>query len=322
MPDQTDDKKKEVEARLDYYEIPVNIFRLQDKVEEDIYTYHMGNYVLHKSRGGTWGKDDVRLPELGIDKIFLRYANYTQFQNFLSRRTSKILTNPNVPLQEKASALQDIATPILGGVYKTQASTESIQGAADYVKNCITFLNERGGLPSIVELSSKALDEFGHSLHTSAYAVALAKISGYGSQRELHTIGLGALFHDIGKSSIDEEILNKPGELSPGEWEIMRQHPEMGEKILDNKSIVPVLSKKIVLEHHERANGKGYPRGIKNTHLFSKIVSIADVFGSLISERPYRQACTPYEALRIMVTEMKGEFDDQLIRHFIELLGR
>ncbi|MDB5038479.1 MAG: histidine kinase, partial [Bacteriovoracaceae bacterium] len=94
------------------------------------------------------------------------------------------------------------------------------------------------------------------------------------------------------------------------------------EKILDQKQMVPIIAKQIVHEHHERVNGKGYPRGIKNLNVSSRIVAIADCFNSLTSERTYEKAIPPFEALKLMITTMKKEFDTTLLERFIQMLSK
>jgi HD-GYP domain-containing protein (c-di-GMP phosphodiesterase class II) len=145
---------------------------------------------------------------------------------------------------------------------------------------------------------------------------------GFQSYDSIQALGVGALLHDIGKCKIDQKILMKPSELSDPEWQEIRKHPLYGEDILKKHDFIPALARRVVLEHHERVNGKGYPYGKKEIHAFSKITAIADVFNSLISERPYKKAMKPYEALKYMIVTMKEEFDSKFLGEFIEMLSK
>lgn len=308
---------------IEYYKIPVDLYREDDPIEADIYMYYQGHYIAYKAKGARWQRaDEEKLKGFGLTELYVKFASRREHHRFLDERLSKLLDRPNVPLAQKAHVLYEIADPVLSTVYSTPSSSENIAAACGYVKNCIKYLNDRGALPELVELSKKTLTEHAHALHVATYTISLAKMTGYQSKDEVFALGMGALLHDIGKSKIDTDIVNKAGELNDIEWQLMRQHPQFGEEILDNRQLVPILSKRIVAEHHERVNGKGYPRGIKGIHVFSKMVGIADCFNALTSERTYSKAMSPFEALKFMLTTMKQEFDPQLLAAFIEMLSK
>ena len=137
-----------------------------------------------------------------------------------------------------------------------------------------------------------AKDEYtkGHSTSVSRYAVALARAINL-PEKEVERIKLGSLLHDVGKIGIPENVLKKPTKLSDEEWEIMKQHPNIGaEKVLQpNPSLHDLIP--IVKYHHEHWDGSGYPNRLKGTDipLAARIVSIADAYHALISDRPYRK---------------------------------
>lgn len=137
-----------------------------------------------------------------------------------------------------------------------------------------------------------------------------------------------ALLHDIGKSSIPLEIINKPGKLTVEEWEIVKKHPEQGFAILcsfENMHKVALLSR----AHHERWDGKGYPHGLKGEEIpfLARIISIADSYDAMTSTRSYRMALTCQEALAELQKNAGLQFDPELVDLFIaniadyELLG-
>ncbi len=309
--------------KVEYYQVPIELYRGEEHIETDLYIYYQGQYILYKSKGHGWTQvDTAKLVEFGVSELYVKFESRKEHHRYLEDKLASLLEKPQVPVAKKAQVLYELSDTILSTVHTTPESAENMQAACGYVKNCIKYLNDRGALPELVELSSKTLTEHTHSLHVATYSIALAKRVSYNAYEEVFALGMGALLHDIGKSKIDEKILNKPGELDDDEWLLVRQHPKFGEEILDHKQLVPILSKRIVVEHHERVNGKGYPRGIKGIHVFSKIVSIADVFNSLTSKRPYAEAMKPYDALKFMIQTMRNEFDQKLLEQFIEMLSR
>ena len=120
---------------------------------------------------------------------------------------------------------------------------------------------------------------------------------------------------------IPPHILNKKGPLSYVGWEIMKNHPEKGYKILDKFGEVSKEIGIIVLQHHERHDGKGYPGGLKEDqiHLYAKICMIADVFDALTSYRPYKEKFSTFDALKIMKHEMRENFDPEFFEKFVRL---
>jgi diguanylate cyclase (GGDEF)-like protein/PAS domain S-box-containing protein len=133
---------------------------------------------------------------------------------------------------------------------------------------------------------------------------------------ELKTIGL---LHDIGKIAIEENILNKPGKLTVGEWEEIKRHPEIGYRILSTVNDMSEMAN-YVLAHHERWDGTGYPKGLKGSQipLQSRIISIADAFDAMTSERSYRRALSEEVAIEEMLKTSGTQFDPELVKVFIE----
>jgi len=139
----------------------------------------------------------------------------------------------------------------------------------------------------------------------------------------LINLGLGALLHDIGKMKTPLEILNKEGKLSKEEFSIMKKHPELGYSLLKDDENIPMESLEVVLRHHERLNGKGYPGGFSEDCItyFTKIVSIVDVYDAITSDRVYHDGISPHDALNNLFKWMPGNFDKVLMEKFIKTIG-
>lgn len=131
---------------------------------------------------------------------------------------------------------------------------------------------------------------------------------------------MGLLIHDIGKISIPESILNKPGKLTPEEWDLIKTHPAAGASMLSSDRISP-LTRCVVRDHHERWDGLGYPAGRQGaeTHQFARIAAVADVYDAITADRPYQPATAPHIGVR-MVREGAGtQFDEQIVNHFLRI---
>ena len=130
---------------------------------------------------------------------------------------------------------------------------------------------------------------------------------------------MAGLLHDLGKSEIPNEILNKPGRLTDEEFAVIKKHPIYGYNLIKDKT---ELSPEIllgVLQHHEKINGKGYPMGVTDNKLtpFARLLSIADIYDALVTERPYKKGFTPRDSVE-MIMAMTGELDIKFIKVFME----
>ncbi|MCX7944593.1 MAG: HD-GYP domain-containing protein [Deltaproteobacteria bacterium] len=173
----------------------------------------------------------------------------------------------------------------------------------------------------------KNFDEytFNHSVNVCVLAIAFGNALGL-PKRRLAELGLAALFHDIGKLTIPKKILNKPGQLTSEEWDIMKQHPLFAMKLLFNMHGYSEsgLKKVIVaLQHHMNYDFSGYPRLIleKKLHLFSRIVAIVDTFDAMTTDRVYQKALKPDDALRRIISLASKKYDPVLVKAFVSSIG-
>ena len=172
-----------------------------------------------------------------------------------------------------------------------------------------------------VDISAlKISDEytFKHSVDVATMAMIVAKQYGCSSE-EVYELGISGLLHDIGKSQIPNEVLNKAGKLTDEEFALMKQHSVLGYRILQEKKDLSDNIKMGVLQHHEKANGKGYPMGVNagKINLFARIISVADIYDALVTERPYKKPFSPRDAVE-MIMSMTEELDIDVMRCFLE----
>ena len=163
-------------------------------------------------------------------------------------------------------------------------------------------------------------DTFSHVLRISLVSQKLAELSGE-DEEYCHNIKYASMMHDVGKIGVPKELLTKRGKLNPAEYEVIKQHSEIGSHILRNPENQLIdMAFDIALFHHEKYNGKGYPKRINDGKIpkAARIVAIADVFDALLSERPYKPPYSP-EKVREIVKDGKGiHFDPELSKIFLE----
>jgi HD-GYP domain-containing protein (c-di-GMP phosphodiesterase class II) len=163
-----------------------------------------------------------------------------------------------------------------------------------------------------------------HCSRVESFSLQLGKRCGLGIQ-DLHLLGVAAKLHDVGKVGIPDHILLKPGRLDDDEWEIMKSHSEVGQRVcgaLPHPSAEAVG--RIVRHHHERFQGGGYPDGLSGEQIpiAARIIALIDAYDAMTTTRPYHQPRTHDQVMRVLDDEGEGHFDPFVRQHFDRLIER
>jgi putative nucleotidyltransferase with HDIG domain len=196
-------------------------------------------------------------------------------------------------------------------------------GVRALVRDMVAAISANAGA-SLWLTSLKRRDEYTsiHCVNVCVLSLAFGRHLGL-PRNELEVLGLGALLHDIGKMRTPDHILNKPGPLTAGELEVMRQHPEEGYRMMRDTGRIPDAALAIIRHHHERVSGEGYPSRMSGDSipLNVMITALADVYDALTSDRVYRDALGADQALRIIYRTAEQDFGRELVEEFIRCLG-
>jgi HD-GYP domain-containing protein (c-di-GMP phosphodiesterase class II) len=237
-------------------------------------------------------------------------------------------------------ATRAVATKAVGGAFKSVQETfhtgrplaaETMDMLADTVDRILRELATSGEVALALEdLSSADAYTFQHSIDVTALGLLLGQrlfrergwVDFKGKRRyddihnRLSQLGLGLLLHDIGKLIVPLDVLNKPGRLTSAEMALMRQHPRAGFEMLGDE--VSALAKAVVLRHHERWDGTGYPDGRASTdiHQFARLASVADVYDAVTSQRSYAERRPASVAVRIIRDGAWSQFDPEVVDVF------
>lgn len=202
-------------------------------------------------------------------------------------------------------------------------------GRAVEVRRMVTLARSIGAsierdskaLINLVRLKDKDEYTYLHSVAVCALMINFARHLELDPQ-EVEDMGVAGLLHDVGKVAISDEILNKPGALSKGEMRSVRSHPVAGHRLLASSPGAPDMALELCLRHHEKIDGTGYPDGLAGDalSLAARMGAICDVYDAVTSNRPYKDAWTPCEALTRM-SQWAGHFDPVLLDRFADSLG-
>lgn len=179
-----------------------------------------------------------------------------------------------------------------------------------------------GALISLARLKTADDYTYMHSVAVCALMIALARQLSL-DEAQTRSAGIAGLLHDLGKAAMPMEVLNKPGKLTDAEFAIIKSHPEEGYRMLLAGSGVDPVALDVVLHHHEKTDGSGYPKQLKADEIsrFAKMGAVCDVYDAITSNRPYKSGWDPAESLRKMAEWTKGHFDPTIFQAFVKSLG-
>jgi putative nucleotidyltransferase with HDIG domain len=272
---------------------------------------------------------DIYMPNLnGLETLeILKTSNVDA--SILMLSSSKDIDNVKTALKLgaydylfKPFVIKEVETTVQRGIERTNLIRESKFYQQQLEKKVIEQTNELMDLYAdtlegmVLALDLREQETCYHSYRVTEYALNLSRCLEL-SNEQLSIIVKGALLHDIGKIGIPDSILLKNEKLTTNEWEIMKTHPELGYNILKKINFLEE-SAKIVLTHHERYDGKGYPNGISGSEIpiGSRIFSIVDALDAMTSDRIYRKAVGFEEAKQRIIDSSKTQFDPEVIESF------
>lgn len=238
---------------------------------------------------------------------------------------NKILKDATVPPKQKAGYIYEASLDVMDRLLKNpnvENLTQFKEGVSDIVD---LILDDNETSSHLLNITNHDYYTFTHSVNVGVLSILLTKaLYGSSSPHDMGELGAAFFLHDLGKIHIPDTLITKPGVFNDEERRIMQAHPKEGFQILSDTDQLSPECKIIVMQHHERADGSGYPLGLKNNeiHAYGRICSIADVFDALTSERPYKAGLTPFEALSIMKNQMGHHFSPDIFAEFVKLFSR
>lgn len=255
--------------------------------------------------------------------LYVKDAEKRDYHYYVEKLLESGLANPDGKSRtEITHALNEMVNICLDEIHqKCNLDKRSLRWAESSAKMCTKFLlDDFDGLVRILKAIASRPYNIKHSFMVSIFSLLLAKANGYESQKTFLTVGLGGLLHDIGMTRLDSELVEKT-DLTNDDWKEIKQHCQIGARILGGLKNIGQDVRLIVLHHHEQPNGHGYPDGLKDREIFylAKVIAIADVFTALITTPPFKTtAFSPLEAFNIMIQD-GGRFDQALLKTFLKV---
>lgn len=296
-----------------------------EKFEYNIFEHHGGDvYKKFLVQNEEYTLNSLNsIEHNNIKHLYVTYEDFKKYINKSSNYLSKLVNDKDVDLLIKSEVLYQISSEVMYELLTGSVTKDKIAEVTNSVDVAVELVfKEPEAIKAMIQVTTHEYDTHTHSVDVATYALGFGYHLGL-EKTQLKKLVKGAMLHDIGKKRIPDEIISKNGALSDQEFRIIKNHPSYGIDILreigENDNIV--LS--IVEEHHEKANGSGYPRALTldKIHLFAQIVSICDIFNAITTKRSYKDQKKSFDALKLMHAKMKDELNPKLFAKFISFMG-
>jgi len=299
-----------------YFRIDKEILHNEDISHFDIY-YPIdlsSNLECLISKGHEITPNHIRLME-EKQSLFIKVSEKELYKKFIEDSSSQ------KKYHIKTTAIYKKATDVIDELYHNPETLGGSQKSKEVVNDLVhTILDDEFTIRSMIQIIAHDYYTHTHSLNVSVYALSLGASLGM-SKEELNELGESALLHDLGKSKVAIEIINKNGKLTDDEFNKMKKHPELGFHLavgmgIKNKNVLHGIR-----YHHEKMDGSGYPSKLKGENIpkFARIVGLCDIFDALTSKRSYKEAMSTYDALSLIKKNMANHVDLNLLNEMIKM---
>lgn len=305
-------------------EFPLEKILDNSTTDFDLFLTVSNHVVLYGSEPYKWQRRELEnLLKHGYKFFLIKQEDEAKAKMYMQLAQLPLI-DKNLKPAERIQSIEQVGAAFTKCLYEgdiTPACIEKAKTIADSLVACVA--EDTGCIKMLSGLGDHDYYTYYHSVRVATYTVAIAIQLGQNDPDLLREIALGGIFHDIGKKSVPLDVLNKTGPLTNEEWNKMRSHPEQGLTVV-TESILSHVPREIILHHHEKLDGSGYPHGLNKDSLLYEvqIATLADIFDALTSSRAYQQKRTRFEALDFIKHNLlKGKISTDTYKALISCLA-
>ncbi len=259
-----------------------------------------------------------------VERLYIEDTDSLRYEAYVQKHIQTIARAENIPIDSKAMIIYERATSVINTMFHNPESLENIQNIQPLVNSMVdVILRDTAAIESLLKITAHDYYTHTHSINVSIYALSLGNFLAL-SEQELALLGMAAILHDIGKSKVDYEIINKNGKLTELEFETMKAHPDTGHALAIKMGVTDPKVLSGIRHHHEKIDGKGYPDKIKGDDIsqLARIIAVCDVFDALTTKRSYKEPMSTFEAIKLMKESMREHLDMSIVNSFIRMLQK
>lgn len=250
------------------------------------------------------GNDKVSLRS--INKLYIEESENKAYHNYVEKHIQTIARSANIPVEKKAAIVYEKATEVMDSMFNNPEALGNAERAKNIVGGFVNIIfHNNFAVTSLLQITAHDYYTHTHSINVTLYALALGAFLKLDSET-LKILGTAALLHDLGKSRVDNGIINKNGKLNENEFREMKKHPATGYLIAKKVGITDERILSAIRHHHEKMDGTGYPDGLKDPEIsfFARLIGTCDIFDALTTKRSYKEAMSSFQALTLMKEQM------------------
>lgn len=297
-----------------YFRIRLSTIRPDKVTSFNIYVFIDEKYYLYLKAGDriSDGKiESLHNRDTGAS-FFVKTSDKDLYRMWVREEMNSNTLTP----EQKAKILRESSIAIMEDLFEVEDVNQAMDAAKPIITEFINFMEfHPDSIHFMLSLSGHDFYTYNHSLDVSIYALGLGGVLGYDT-KTLEELGLGSLFHDVGKRNVSLDILCKKGPLDEAEWAQMRMHAAFGLQILNQHPNISDAVKAAAFEHHESWEGNGYPQQLKGQeiHPFARIVALTDTYDAMTTQRSYNKPMSPLDALTMMKEKLAGRYDPDMLK--------
>ncbi|MBC8288580.1 MAG: HD-GYP domain-containing protein [Nitrospinae bacterium] len=312
-----------------YHPIDIKILDKNSDLAFNIFSKVQGGdedrFVLYASKEARYREKVRELLESSelMEELFIHEDDLVLYFEHATNSLRDYVINSDATPEKKMEKVYDLSRDVTHQFFEANSSPEILRGSGqvvDLMEKCLE--DNKLGFHGLTKIMEKDYYTYTHSINVGLYCMSFALKIGMPAD-EVHELGLGGMLHDVGKSSIPQEIINKKGALTEEEFQTIKNHTSNGIEVIRGLGCYGEKVVEMVGQHHEKYNGEGYHQGLvgDDIALFARICKLTDVYDALTTRRSYKKSLKTLEALTIMKTKMGHEFDPKLLNSFIRMMG-
>lgn len=303
-----------------YMKIRLNSLPPQQAIPFDLFVAIGGRQVHYLRAGDKLMAEKIsNFEKKAPESFFILAAERSNYQKFVRDG----LLSDQLDTKQKALMLRESTMVLVEELFERPDIETALRDARQTIEDFVAFMDsDAEAMVNLIGLSSHDFYTYNHSLDVSIYSLGLGQAVGF-KDDDLRELGLGGLFHDIGKRYIPLEIICKNGPLDDSEWKQMQKHPEYGLVILDEHKSTDNI-KACAFEHHESMKGNGYPQNLQahEIHPMARVVAVADTYDALTTKRSYNDPMKPTDAIDLMNNKLKGKYDPEVMKAMVAIFQK
>lgn len=296
---------------------PCDLFRKVANFED--------RYVMLCQQDYPFTPEIQRSPEdFGLRSLFIRHKDTELYIDYLSEKAREIVADPLARSENKAAVVYNACQEVLERVFEDPRATFINKAVETIAPTMNLIVADDTATRCLFKLTTFDDGTYTHSTNVGIFGLGLARaMYGEAALREMESLGAGFFLHDMGKTQVPIEIIQKPGPLTPEQRLIINRHSEDGYVLLEEAGVMTETIKVMTLQHHEKDDGTGYPYGLKagDIHPLARICRLVDVYEAITAKRPYHEPRTTFEALRLMQEHLLTDMDQKLFEKFVRLFA-